>query len=164
MTDTDSGWRKRQIALDVMAENARELGLDYKPNTITFRNDPATEVLRLSVDGIWVNPDVPIDDAAKLVLAAVGENIKVLVQTAVLAERNRTWTQEHWTEYERSIAATEREACAKLIKSAQGVIESTEIAHRPPMRDQLEVGRMVRVRLHALADLSDALAAHGIKE
>jgi hypothetical protein len=27
-------------------------------------------------------------------------------------ERNRTWTQEHWTEYERSIAATEREACA----------------------------------------------------
>ena len=31
MTDTDSGWRKRQIALDVMAENARELGLDYEP-------------------------------------------------------------------------------------------------------------------------------------
>ncbi len=30
------------------------------------------------------------------------------------AERNRTWTQDHWTEYERSIAATEREACAKL--------------------------------------------------
>jgi hypothetical protein len=29
-------------------------------------------------------------------------------------ERNRTWTQEHWTEYERSIAAAEREACAKL--------------------------------------------------
>jgi hypothetical protein len=30
------------------------------------------------------------------------------------AERNRTWTQAHWTEYERSIAAAEREACAKL--------------------------------------------------
>jgi hypothetical protein len=87
MTDTDSGWRKRQIALDIKAENARELGLDYEPNTIKFRIDPATEVLRLSVDGIWVNPDVSIDDAAKLVLAAVGENIKVLVQTAVLAER-----------------------------------------------------------------------------
>ena len=29
------------------------------------------------------------------------------------AERNRTWTQDHWTEYERSIAAEEREACAK---------------------------------------------------
>jgi hypothetical protein len=29
---TDSGWRKRQIALDKMAENARELGLDYEPS------------------------------------------------------------------------------------------------------------------------------------
>jgi hypothetical protein len=28
-------------------------------------------------------------------------------------ERNRTWTQEHWTDYERSIAVAEREACAK---------------------------------------------------
>ena len=25
----DSGWRKRQIALDIKAENARDLGLDY---------------------------------------------------------------------------------------------------------------------------------------
>jgi len=30
------------------------------------------------------------------------------------AERNRTWTQDHWTEYERNIAAAEREACAKV--------------------------------------------------
>jgi len=29
-------------------------------------------------------------------------------------ERNKTWTPEHWTEYERSIAETEREACAKV--------------------------------------------------
>jgi hypothetical protein len=32
-------------------------------------------------------------------------------------ERNRTWTQEHWTEYERSIVAAEREACAKVCES-----------------------------------------------
>ena len=31
-------------------------------------------------------------------------------------ERNRTWTQEHWTEYERSIAAAEREAVEDLLK------------------------------------------------
>ena len=30
------------------------------------------------------------------------------------AARNRTWTQDHWTEYERAIAAAEREACAKV--------------------------------------------------
>jgi hypothetical protein len=29
---TDSGWRKRQIALDKKSENARELGLDYEPD------------------------------------------------------------------------------------------------------------------------------------
>jgi hypothetical protein len=34
-------------------------------------------------------------------------------------ERNRTWTQEHWTEYERSIAAQEREACAKFCETHQ---------------------------------------------
>ena len=33
-------------------------------------------------------------------------------------ERNRTWTQEHWTEYERNIAAAEREACAKLCETS----------------------------------------------
>ena len=32
MHQTDSGWRKRQIALDKKAENARELGLNYEPN------------------------------------------------------------------------------------------------------------------------------------
>jgi hypothetical protein len=32
MNQTDSGWRKRQIALDKKAENARELGLDYEPD------------------------------------------------------------------------------------------------------------------------------------
>ena len=29
-------------------------------------------------------------------------------------ERNRTWTQQHWTDYERSIAAAEREKCARV--------------------------------------------------
>ena len=29
-----SGWRKRQIALDQKAENARELGLDYAPTWV----------------------------------------------------------------------------------------------------------------------------------
>ena len=29
--ERESGWRKRQIALDQKAENARELGLNYEP-------------------------------------------------------------------------------------------------------------------------------------
>jgi hypothetical protein len=57
-------------------------------NTIKFHSGtPATEVLRLSKDGIWANPEIPVDDAAKLVLEAIDDNIKILVQKAVLAER-----------------------------------------------------------------------------
>jgi hypothetical protein len=57
-------------------------------NTIQFHSGtPATEVLRLTKDGIWANPDIPADDAAKLVLEAIDHNIKILVQKAVLAER-----------------------------------------------------------------------------
>ena len=44
----------------------------------------------------------------------VTEKIKHFANLVAAAERNRTWTQDHWTEYERSIAAAEREACAKV--------------------------------------------------
>jgi|688.fasta_scaffold2427362_1 hypothetical protein len=40
--------------------------------------------------------------------------VELFAELVAAAERNRTWTQDHWTEYERSIAATEREACAKV--------------------------------------------------
>jgi len=45
------------------------------------------------------------------------EKLKAFAELVRADERNRTWTQEHWTEYERSIAAAEREACAKVIES-----------------------------------------------
>ena len=68
-------------------------------NTIIFSsNNPSVEVLRLSKDGIWANPDVPADDVAKLVLEAIDYNIKVLVQKAV---------------------EDEREACAKVCEGVQ---------------------------------------------
>jgi hypothetical protein len=41
-------------------------------------------------------------------------------------ERNRTWTQEHWTEYERSIAAAEREACAKVCEQTDEEFEGPD--------------------------------------
>jgi hypothetical protein len=45
------------------------------------------------------------------------ENLKAFEALVRADERNRTWTQEHWTEYERSIAAVEREACAKVAET-----------------------------------------------
>jgi hypothetical protein len=43
--------------------------------------------------------------------------IKRAEERGAAAERNRKWTQAHWTEYERSIAAAEREACVGIIKN-----------------------------------------------
>lgn len=49
-------------------------------NSICFftnvSDGPSVEVLRISKDGIWVNPDVPAEEAAKKVLEALDHNIK----------------------------------------------------------------------------------------
>ena len=75
-------------------------------NTIIFSsNNPSVEVLRLSKDGIWANPDVPADEAGKLVLEVIDYNIKVLVQKAV---------------------EDEREACAKLCDGINEVYKNPE--------------------------------------
>ena len=47
----------------------------------------AKEVMRISRTGIWVNPDMAVDDAAKAVLNSIDEIIKFLVQRAVEDER-----------------------------------------------------------------------------
>jgi hypothetical protein len=53
-----------------------------QPNSIKFYNGPPdnTEVLRISKDGIWANPDVPADEAAQAVLRALDGYIKQMVE------------------------------------------------------------------------------------
>jgi hypothetical protein len=53
-----------------------------QPNSIKFYNGAPdnTEVLRISKDGIWANPDVPADDAAQAVLRAIDGHIKQMVE------------------------------------------------------------------------------------
>ena len=43
-------------------------------------------------------------------------DIERFANLVAAAERNRTWTQDHWTEYERSIVAAEREAVLQAIE------------------------------------------------
>ena len=78
----------------------------------------STEVLRLSRDGIWANPDIPADDAAKRVLAAIDSNIKVLVQKAVEDEREAcAKVCDGWAKYGSPPAA----ACASDIRARGNV-------------------------------------------
>lgn len=57
-------------------------------------------------------------------LKAAGANentIKLAMNCYELGQqdaRNTAWTQTHWTEYEHSIAAAEREACAKVCEQS----------------------------------------------
>jgi hypothetical protein len=54
----------------------------------------------------------PDDYCRESYWTATDEELKAFEALVRADERNRTWTQEHWTEYERSIVAAEREACA----------------------------------------------------
>jgi hypothetical protein len=59
-------------------------------------------------------------------------------------ERNRTWTQEHWTEYECSIAAAEREACLSVIKPNATPMEiayAIRARSCPPCNEDCDQGR-----------------------
>jgi hypothetical protein len=59
-----------------------------------------------------------------------GVDLKTIETFAKLVradERNKTWTPSEWTEYERSIAAAEREACAKLCEEWLGPTKDREI-------------------------------------
>jgi len=64
------------------------------------------------------------------------DNIKAFEALVRADERNRTWTQEHWTEYERSIAAQEREACAKVCDTTPPY----------PFRPSIEAAHAIRAR------------------
>jgi hypothetical protein len=112
-------------------------------NTIQFHSGtPATEVLRLSKDGIWANPDIPVDDAAKLVLEAIDANIKILVQKAVLAER---------------------EACAKVCDDGYDTFFANNgVEHSRKRYDQQAVERAIRFGVEFVtADCAAAIRARG---
>jgi len=95
---SDSGWRKRQIALDEKAENARELGLDY---------EPSKTIMQMAREAGIIHPEN---------VSATLEAFAALIRAD---ERNRTWKPSEWTEYERSIAAQETEACAKVVDAIE---------------------------------------------
>ena len=40
----------------------------------------------------------------------------IALRQALERERNQTWTQSYWTDYERGLVAAEREACAKIVE------------------------------------------------
>jgi hypothetical protein len=94
--------------------------------------DDPIEILRITKEGVWANPDIPVDEAAKKVLEAIDHNIKVLVQKAVEEEREKIaqWMSERGyatghgdtvedllKELEWQAAERERKECANVAES-----------------------------------------------
>jgi hypothetical protein len=91
-----SAWSQNGKRIDPAEVYAVPAGLaqefkfhEPQPNSIKFYNGAPdnTEVLRISKDGIWANPDVPADDAAQAVLRAIDGHIKQMVERVQNKER-----------------------------------------------------------------------------
>ena len=105
------------------------------PDTIHFHHttsNDSTEVMRITRTGVWVNPDLSIDDTAKAVLAALDSQIKVLVQA-------------------------EREACAKVCDdhaTKDDIIHMAREAgfNHPRLETETDYSRLERLVALARAD------------
>lgn len=106
--------RREPVARSLSPEDLHEALKPYAENSIQFYADQATQVMRLSKDGVWVNPDITPDAAAQAVLNALDVNIKVLVQKAVEAEREACAKV---CDELQSIPATEPRHCAEDIRA-----------------------------------------------
>lgn len=82
---------------------------------IHFYSSDTVEVMRLSRDGVWVNPDLKPDEVAQAVLNALDYNIKLLVQRAVEAEREAC--AKLCDEYNDGRYANTADLCAVAIRS-----------------------------------------------
>jgi hypothetical protein len=60
-----------------------------KPNIVFQMGHANTEIMRLTKDGVWVNPDIKPEEAAQTVLSALDAQIKHMVKKAVEEERKR---------------------------------------------------------------------------
>jgi hypothetical protein len=73
-----------------MNKRIRELTQMAPPSTITFFSripEPRVKVMEITAHGIWVNPDVSVDDTAKSVLSALQIYLGKFIKEAVNRER-----------------------------------------------------------------------------
>jgi hypothetical protein len=80
-----------------MTEGSNNIGVFKAPSDIHFMGYEKTsnssmphssvELMKMSRDGIWVNPDIPVEETAKQVLEILDNALKNMVCIAVEEER-----------------------------------------------------------------------------
>jgi transcription antitermination factor NusG len=123
--------------LDKMADNAKELELDYEPEKA---QEPVAYIKDRELGYMLAVREVGAKEW-RTNLGLYPEKGDVPLYTAPPP------------------AFQEIEELNELYMAAKNVIAWTEATHRPPVCDAFETGQMVKVRLHALADLQDAIEA-----
>jgi hypothetical protein len=113
--DHNSGWRKRQIALDIKAENGRELWLDYKLSKTVM------EMAREAGICTWLKP--PKDVVEKI--EAFAALVRAAEREAATGEANRR-ANASWTLMCEKMVAIEREACAKEAENTFYSVQAAE--------------------------------------
>jgi hypothetical protein len=100
VTVMGSAWSKDGERIDPLSvyrdtEPVYKLHDSRPTNSIQFfnnvNNGPSVEVLRISKDGIWANPDIPTDEAAKKVLEAIDGYVKGMVERALEDDTGVSW-------------------------------------------------------------------------
>jgi len=61
------------------------MGYEKATNSLMLRS--SVELMKMSRDGIWVNPDIPVEETAKQVLEILDNALKNMVRIAVEEER-----------------------------------------------------------------------------
>jgi hypothetical protein len=57
-------------------------------STVKFQDGKSLEpLMTLSKDGLWINPNIPANEVARLVITSLDDSIKLMVSAAVRDER-----------------------------------------------------------------------------
>lgn len=102
-------------------------------------------------------PDTSVPDPAHNMPAEVDEAIKIVGDAIFESQKCLEPDVFDFIPPFKSEFSTPGQDAAALHRAAMNILSFIECSHRPPVRDRLEGGRMVSVRLHALADLQDAV-------
>ena len=66
-------------------EQQYSLGIISPPSSVTFMMNNNDEAMRITKEGVWVNPNIPVDAAANAVIGVLDQHIKALVKRQPLS-------------------------------------------------------------------------------
>ena len=145
-------WEDLLAAAEAITEDEHaELGQSQQPLTVGERAVERDEMLQVALNFIETLTGMqppPIEIAPPEVFAPFRDFVDRIQSVADLRSAQFPKRQ-----------PAKQKASDHVIAAARALLTWIEWEHRPPVRDKIEAGRMVLVRLHALADLHDAVKA-----